>query len=182
MKTIKVIETPLSASEKEELILPFRFASNIDNFAIGEQLPRDCKNIQEAFKSLLDEYSLKIKDVLYEDVYVYMHGCIKFSIAPFSGCWDSGIGGYLWVEKKEYLKSKGRKRMSQKLYKEFKEEVREAIKVLNSQLYRVEIYENGEFVDEVELLLEVADEYEIAKLLRELEVIKPDEKFEIKIE
>jgi len=149
---------------------PLKIASNLRNYNLGENLPRDCDNSFEAFKELLkEEYGLSIRDVVYMPLYAYIHSDISFSLGSFNCIWDSGLAGFIWAEKKEYLKYIGKKRFTKKVKEQFEEEVENLVKELNCDFYIVTLYdEKGEVIDSLGGLgMEIYDEKKVYQFAKE---------------
>ena len=150
-------------SDTLEMFYPLNIASNLRRYRLGENLPADCVSSFEAFKAHLAEKGLTLNEVEYMPLYAYIHGDISFSLGEYGCYWDSGLAGYIWIEKKEYAEQFGYKRFTKKIRKRFEKDCENLVKSLNSDYYVVELYDdNGEFVDSLGgVLMEYTDEKEV---------------------
>ncbi|WP_456470047.1 hypothetical protein [Caminibacter sp.] len=182
MKKIEVVyDRTITWNEILSWFEPLKFASNLTRYNFGEELPKYCKDSFEAFKELLKEYDLSVKDVVFMPIYAYIHGDIAFSTGCFCDMWDSGVAGYLWTEKKEYLKNIGRTRFTKKVREKFENEVEDLVKCLNSNSYYVKVYEKNEDepIVEFDIMLEYEDEDRILKEISEMKAINNGEEYQI---
>ena len=101
-----------------------------------------------------NENGAKMKPGLFAlPVYAYVHSGIVFSLSPFSCPWDSGLAGFIYLEKKQFCKDFNLKRFNPiKALKIAKKE----IEVLNQWVsgdiwgYKIEIRKDENSVWEVE--------------------------------
>lgn len=159
-----------------------KIASNLLNYNLGEDMPRDCENSLEAFKKLLEKnYELSLKEVKYIPFYAYIHGDISFNIdcsGQFCDRWDSGLAGYIWVSKRAYAKIFRYKRFSKKIAKNFEEEAKALIHTLNSSFYYINVYENNELIDSLGgLQLEYEDKDAVLDFIHDNGLISDGENF-----
>lgn len=83
-------------------------------------------------------------------LYLYDHSGITMNTTGFSCGWDSGQVGFIYVSKKKMLEEYGGKIVTKKLKERIKgyleNEVKTYDKYLTGDVYRVEVFKNGEEV------------------------------------
>jgi hypothetical protein len=163
----------------------FNVASNLKKYNFGEDLP-NCEYEFDAFKCLLSNKGLSIKDILYMPIYAYIHSGISFSVSDyFPECpygFDTGLAGFVWIEKKEYAKMFGYKRVTKKLRDKFVKDVKNLVSALNQEYVVISVEENGEIIDSISGIEYDFDEKELIEKAVEHGLINKNEKNNLQIE
>jgi len=91
------------------------------------------------------------KDYIALPIYMYEHSGITISVNPFSCPWDSGQVGYIFVSNEKVKKDFGWSRITSKRLLKIKEyltnEVKELDAFITGQVYRFDVYRDGELLD-----------------------------------
>ena len=103
-------------------------------YTLGDKsLKEGYSSIGSALRAALKENGLNIDNIITYPVYAYIHGNMALSLTPFGDKWDSGLAGYIVLEKqflREYL---GRKKITEKSLKVVTATIREAITMFNEE-------------------------------------------------
>jgi hypothetical protein len=93
----------------------YQFGTDNDNFFSWEELIAS-----------IPEDAIKLP------LYLFDHGGLSLSTTPFSCPWDSGQLGYVWIDKKEFLKEFCKSRLSKELRSKAGEHIQSAVKYLDA--------------------------------------------------
>lgn len=92
-----------------------------------------------------------VKGIYALPVYAYVHSGMAISLKPFSCPWDSGVSGWIYVNKAHFCKEMGMKKFSSKrAYKIAEGEVSELNQYINGEVYGYSVETRASVEDEWE--------------------------------
>jgi len=99
------------------------------------------------------EDTIKRKDVLYLNVYAYIHGWVKLSTSGFSCPWDSGQCGIIYADfdtiKENYGIKRITKKIKERVYQSLKNEVKTFSDYCEGEVYGYTVKRGNDCLDSV---------------------------------
>ena len=166
----ELLSWQVSGAKFASALKRYRLFDNEKQLA-GEETP------EKDFKRVLAQEDLTLNDVIYFEIYAYIHGDIALSLSGFSCPWDSGFAGYIYFTKEDLRRFYNVKRITKKIKEQVEEAVKCAIDDFNSKVTENIISVNDEVIGGY--FSGVPEEDEVKNFVIENFNIKNNEEFNI---